>query len=358
MTDKMNRDKMRWQLYDLEQKGWRYLYNEEHEQARKTFEEGAKLARLYDLHCMEMMFEYQICQVYVYYTYDQKAAVDYAVRLTTRLQRSEYADCSHEHTSVYDILTHAYFYRDCLGYEKEIRESLEYIAANLPVQPDTRLRMDYILAELDYENGDFEAGRDKVMKYISRAEYSHPYRKSDGYLAARRVMYALGEIDLAHKYTELDAQVSQSGSYQRGTADALMWQAVCAKRLGNDGTAQSLFQRGLAQYEQFTIAPSLTYFDAAAEYHELCGDSEQALKLRQAQFEELPARGSLHDLALAHLQYCRLLGRMGKPVAEALQKARDFIQTLRKPSAHDTALKRIESGDYYQFEWQKKNNPT
>src|SRR5215207_3993343 len=105
MTDDMNREKMRWKLYDLERQGWRYLYNEEPEQARKTFEEGAKLARLYSLPCMEMMFEYQICQVYVYYTYDQKAAVDYAVRLTTRLQRSEYGDCSYEHTSVYDILT-------------------------------------------------------------------------------------------------------------------------------------------------------------------------------------------------------------------------------------------------------------
>jgi hypothetical protein len=49
------------------------------------------------------------------------------------------------------------------------------------------------------------------------------------------------------------------------------------------------------------------------------------------------------------------LGRMGKPVDEALQKARDFIQTIRKPSAHDNAIKRTESGDYYQFDWQKKS---
>jgi hypothetical protein len=355
MTDDMNREKARWKLFELERQGWNYLYNEQPEEARKVFEEGAKLARLHALSCMEIQFEYQVCQVYVYYTYDQKAAVDYAVRLTTKLQRSEYANCSYEHTAVYDILTHSYFYRDCLGYEKEIRESLEYITENLPVTYDTRLRMDYILAELDYENGDFKSGRDKVLSYISRAEYSHPYRKSDGYLAARRVMYALGEIDLALKYSELDVQVSQSGSYQRGAADALMWQAVCAKQLGNDGAAQALFQRGLAQYQQFHIAPSLTYFDAAAEYHESCGDSERSLKLRQAQFEELPARGSLHDLALAHLQYCRLLGRMGKPVDEALQKARDFIQTIRKPSAHNAAIKRIELGDYYQFDWQKKN---
>jgi tetratricopeptide (TPR) repeat protein len=301
-----------------------------------------------------LFFEYQICQVYVYYTYDQKAAVDYAVRLVTRLQRSQYGDCHNEHVSVYDILTHAYFYRDCLGYEKELRESLDYIEKNLPIRQETRLRMDYILTELDYENGHYQAARNKAMQYIADAEFSHPYRKSDGYLAARHVLYALGEIDLAHKYAELDATVSQSGSYQRGAADALMWQAVFAKRLGNDGAAQQIFQRGIAQYQQFDMSPSLTYFDAAADYYELSGDSEQALKLRLSQFEELPARGSLHDMALAHLQYCRLLGRMGKPVDEVLKKARDFINTLRKPAAHDTALKHIEAGNYYQFDWQRE----
>jgi hypothetical protein len=224
------------------------------------------------------------------------------------------------------------------------------------MRQDTKLRLDYIRAELDVENGNYTAARDKVMTYIAEAEYAHAYRRSDGYLVARRVMYALGELDLAHKYAELDDRVSQSGSYQRGAADARMWQAVFAKHLGNDGAAQQLFQSGLAQYKNFDISPSLTYFDAAAAYHELCGDTEQALKLREAQFKELPARGSLHDMALAHLQYCRLLGRMGKPVDTALEKAKAFIQTLRKPDAHDAALQRITDGDYHQFDWQKKNS--
>jgi hypothetical protein len=353
MQDDFNKQQIRWKLYDLERQGWRYLYNEQPEQAKETFESGAKIARLNQLPCMELMFEYQICQVYVYYSYDQKAAVDYAVRLVTRLPRQEYVDCHNDHVSVYDILTHAYFYRDCLGYEKEIRESLDYIEKNLPVRQETRLRMDYILTELEYENGNYQVARSKAMQYIADAEFSHPYRKSDGYLAARRAVYALGEFDLAYKYAELDATVSQSGSYQRGAADALMWQAVFAKRLGNDGAAQQIYQRGIAQYQQFSISPSLTYFDAASEYYELTGDTEQALKLREAQFNELPARGSLHDMALAHLQYCRLLGRMGKPVDEALMKARAFINTLRKPEAHETPLKRIENGDFYQFDWQR-----
>ena len=353
MQDDLSKEQIRQKLYAMESQGWRYLYNEQAEQAKDTFESGAKIARLHQLPCMELLFEYQVCQVYVYYTYDQKAAVDYAVRLVTKLPRPEYVDCRNEHVAVYDIMTHAYFYRDCLGYEKEIRESLDYVKQNLTMRYESRLRMDYILTELEYENGNYQEARNKAMQYVAEAEFAHAYRKSDGYLAARRAVYALGEIDIAYKYAEMDVTVSQSGSYQRGAADALLWQAVYAKRLGNDGAAQQLYQRSIAQYERFTIAPSLTYFDAAAEYYELMGDNERALKLREAQFDELPARGSLHDMALAHLQYCRLLGRMGKPVDAALVKARAFVNTLRKPEAHETALQRIENGDFYQFDWQR-----
>jgi hypothetical protein len=349
-----NDENISMQLWVLERQGWRHLQNEESELARQTFLKGAALAREHKQHCYELFFEYNICQVYVYYTYDQKAAVDYAVRLTTRLHRPEFKECTYQQTSVYDILTHAYFYRDCLGYEQEIRDSADYIEKELPMLHDVQLRLDYLRAELEYENGNYQAARDRVMQYLVDAEFAHAFRRSDGYLVGRRVMFALGDIPLAYQYTKMDADVSRNGGYQRGVADALLWQAVCAKQMGNDGEAQRLFQQGITHYQHYNMPHTLMYFDAVAEYHELCGERERALTLRESQFDELPARGSLHDVALAHLQYCRLLGRMGKPVDDALQKAREFIQTLRKPDVHDKALNRIVAKDYYQFDWQRK----
>ena len=350
MNDDFSKQQIQWKLYQMASLGWRYLVNEQLEQAQETFEKGADLARRHQLHCQELSFEQNICQMYIYHHYDQKAAVDNAVRLVAKVARSQYADCTYEHVAVYDIMTHAYFYRDCLGYEKEIRESLDYIEQNLPMWQDTRLRIDYIRAELEYEHGRYQPARDMALKNVADAEFAHNYRKSDALVVARRAAFALGEIDLAHQYAAMDVTVGS----ERGVAYALTWQAVYAKRLGNDVAAELLFQRGLAQYKQFNIVHGLNYFDAVAEYYELYGASDKALELRQAQFQTLPARGSLHDMAIAHLQYCRLLGRMGKPVDAALQQAREFISMLRQPAVHEVALTRIEAGDFYQYDWQRE----
>ncbi|MDQ7023927.1 MAG: hypothetical protein Q9P01_07220 [Anaerolineae bacterium] len=76
MEDDLNKQRTRWKLYDLERQGWGYLYNEQAQQAQKTFENGVKIAQANQMPCMELFFEYHICQVLVYYTYDQKAAVE------------------------------------------------------------------------------------------------------------------------------------------------------------------------------------------------------------------------------------------------------------------------------------------
>lgn len=353
-----NRNPNSRQLYQLESQGQRYLYNEQIEQALDSFEEGLKLVEQSASYCHELSFRYLITQTHVYYTYDQKAAVDLAVRLVSRLQRPEYENCRTQRIRIYDILIHAYFYRDCLGYEQDIRDSMDYLENNLLGSRsfftlETVLRMAYIRAELDYENGDYESARNRVMDYISKAEHAHVFRQSDGYMVGRRVMYALGELALAYKYAELNAQTSRQGGYQRGVADALLWQGLFAKRLGDDTDAQRLIQQGLNHYEQYSITRTLNYFDSLSQYYELCNEQEQAQKLLEQQFEELPARGSLHDLAIAHLQYCRFLGRTEQSIGSAIYNAREFFQTLPKPEIHEPTLKRIEAGDYYQFTWQR-----
>lgn len=349
-----NRLQISGRINQLLHQGYRYLSNEQVEEAQGVFKEGLQLAQQHHQYCSELDIQSQTIQIHVYYTYDQQAAVDAAVRLISLLRGPEYQNCHRQRIKVYDILIHAYFYRDCLGYEEEIRDSMEYVEKNFLIsQRETRLRFEYIRAELDYENRNYKSGRDRVMQYIAAAEFAHSYRKGDGYLVGRRMMYALGEISLAHKYAELSMKHSQAGGYQRGVADGLLWQGVYAKRLGNDGEAQRLIQRSLNHYEQFQISHTLSYFDALAEYHELCGEHEQAQKLLEEQFEELPARGSLHDLALAHLQYCRFLGRTGQTIEIAIQDAHGFIQTLPKPEVHEPALEAIKAGNYHQFDWQR-----
>ena len=339
-------------LSQFEQLGWQHLYNDATAEAQRTFESGQQFARRYDLPCWDILFEFYICQIYVYYTFDLQAAVTAAVRLTTRLSKSELQLCR-ERMLVYGILVHAYFYRDCIGYEKEIRDALHYIETELPSDSEALLRVEYIRAELDLEYGRYDAVRDRLMVYLSNAEHSHPYRKADGCRVGHLLSYALGDFALARDYAALNVAHSYDGQHQRGIADALIWQAVYTLKLGQAGEAQKILQLALDHYRRFNLAPALTYFDALCAFHEISGDNQRALQLREQQFEDLQLRGSLHDLAKAHLQYCRLLGRMGLPTDTAIIQARSFIQTLQKPEHNLAALQRIENGDYFQFDWQR-----
>lgn len=339
-------------LSEYEQLGWQHLYNDATADAKRTFELGQLYARRNELPCWDILFEFYICQIYVYYTFDLKTAVDAAVRLTARLRKAEMQLCR-ERMLVYGILVHAYFYRDCLGYEQEIRDALLYIENELPIDSEALLRVEYIRAELDLEYGRYDAVRERLMFYLAKAEHSHAYRKADGCRVGHMLSYALGDFAMARDYAARNAQHSDDGQHQRGIADALLWQAVYTLKLGQEGEAQRVLQQALDHYRRFNLAPALSYFDALSDFHEICGDMSRALSLREQQFSDLHLRGSLHDLAKAHLQYCRLIGRMGKPTYSAIAQARAFLDTLRKPEVHRTALQRIENGDYYQFDWQR-----
>jgi hypothetical protein len=56
----------------------------------------------------------------------------------------------------------------------------------------------------------------------------------------------------------------------------------------------------------------------------------------------------------AHLQYCRLLGRMGKPLDEAIKAAESVCERLKKPDFYRQRLTQIQNGEYYEFDWQKQ----
>jgi hypothetical protein len=339
-------------LSEFEQRGWQHLYNDATADAKNTFELGQLYARRNELPCWDILFEFYICQIYVYYTFDLKTAVDAAVRLTARLRKTEMQLCR-ERMLVYGILVHAYFYRDCLGYEQEIREALQYIESELPLDSEAILRVEYIRAELDLEYGRYDAVQERLMLYLAKAENSHSYRKADGCRVGHMLSYARGDFALARDYAARNAQHSDDGQHQRGIADALIWQAVYTLKLGQEGAAQRILQQALDHYKRFNLAPALIYFDALCDFHEISGDMKHVLSLREQQFSDLHLRGSLHDLAKAHLQYCRLLGRMGKPLDSAIAQAHAFLNTLQKPAVHRAALTRIENGDYYQFDWQR-----
>ena len=95
-----------------------------------------------------------------------------------------------------------------------------------------------------------------------------------------------------------------------------------------------------------------TYYHTLCEYYELTGDIERAYNLRQEQMIAITAL-SLTEQSFAHLHYCRLLGRMGKPLDTALANARALTKNMKRADLYLEHVQRIEDGKYYLYDWQK-----
>jgi len=166
--------------------------------------------------------------------------------------------------------------------------------------------------------------------------------------------YAQGNLTGAKRAAEQCERYAREGDFQRNVADALLAQAVFALRLGNTGEAQRCLQMGQDHYERYDLTRALPYFDSLATYHELQGNMEAALALSVQQFQALSERGSLHDLAKAHLQHFRLRSRAGRRPEDALQAAHLFAAELRKPAWFTQRLDAIAAGNYYEYPWQAR----
>jgi len=346
----MNGDTTRLKLPTAYREAWRYIRNGQFDVALLQFEEALALAqRLHDP-CWELFLESNCCEIFIYYKAEMQTGLDRTIRLATRAYKPEYKNCPMR-SRIYCNLADVYSDVDWFGYVDDILEMLDYIENDIPMDSDTHLRVRYIRAQMAFELEKYDEAKDHVQRCLPEAHGNY-YRMTHAYEILSRVAYAEGDMALALSYTKERERYARMAPILRSIADALMWQAVFARRLGDKGGSQNLLQRGLAEYERYDLPRRLTYYNVLCELHELNGEAEKALTLREQQLEDVTLQ-TVAAQSYAHLHYCRLLGRMGKPLDEALHNARTIAQQMKKTDLYLERVQRIADGVYYQYEWQK-----
>jgi hypothetical protein len=347
-----------WSQVDLSRKlneGRQHLQQQQIELADQTFQEGAALAYSKGLPCWELQFEAARVQIPLSHTFNQHAAVMAAAELAKKSRQPQYDICP-ERVNAYDLLVQAYFRRDCLGYETEIRVAAAYIDEAFSHEQEIRLRLEVIRAEIDLEFRQYAEAQHRIERYLATAAENgmHPSHLADGYRVFYKLAYARGKfLDglQAAKSATLSEQEAES---PRGVADSSLAQALFAKHLGNDNAAQQALQRGLDYYQRYNLRKTHSYYDPLAAYYELDGDPEASFALRREQLEVLSDKGNLQELAKAHLQHIRLCGRLQKPLADPVQAAYFFREELRNPAWFTEHLEAVLNGNYWEFPWQAR----
>lgn len=335
-------------LYDL---GWEALRAEKPEEALGYFEEGLRTAQILNEACWDLYFDYWATETHIFYQNNYRLGLDRAIKVAARAHQERYQKCP-VRARVYYTLMYVYSAMDPIGYEDKIREMVDFMEREIPLDDDTWQRIQYTRASLALSLEDYREAENLILYYLD-ITLGNMHRQAGGYSMLRQIYYAQGNLQRAFDFGYHAEQKARVSRLQSSVASALLWQAVCAIRLGQIERAASLHQAGMEQHQRYQLTPLPTYYNAVCEYLELSGKMEEALALRESEIRSIPDVGSVDYTAEAALQYARLLGRMGRDLGDALPKAYAAAEQLLKPQRFLEKLRKLEAGDFYEYPWQK-----
>ena len=337
-------------LPEMAYKAWDLLRNVEPDLALDIFKDGLKLAQDMNEPMWELFFDLWCCEILVYHKDDMKAALDQTIRVATRAHQPRYEPFPVLRSQLFFVLSNLYFMIDPFGYDDDIRSLLDFTEEAVPMAHDTHLRILSIRSALYFEHQEYEKARQSTLEYLALAQ-GNARRTAGAHERLAGLAYAAGDMALALQHSEQHEQLSQYEDDKDDIALAHLWQAVFLQYQGLEALANIKHIVGEWDFAQMGYVKRSSYYDSMCAYLELTGKADEALKLRQ---EQIAAKHhSIAHTAKAHLQYCRLLGRTGKDLDTALSAARNLIPEMRKPQWFERALRQIEAGEFYEFEWQK-----
>jgi hypothetical protein len=337
-------------LPEMAYKAWGLLRNIQPDLALDIFKDGLKLAQELNEPVWELFFDLWCCEILVYHKSDMKAALDQTIRAATRAHQPRYEPFPVLRSQLFFVLSNLYFMIDPFGYADDIRQLLDFTESSVPMAQDTHLRILSIRSALYFEHQEYEKARDSTLEYLALAE-GNARRTAGAHERLAGLAYAAGNMEQALQHSEQHEKLSQYEDDKDDVAIAHLWQAVFLQHQGKETLAKQKHVQGEWDFARMAYVKRASYYDAMCTYLELTNRCDEALRLREEQVQA--EHHSIAHTAKAHLQYCRLLGRMGNNLDTALSAARELIPAMRKPQWFERALLQIEGGDYYEFDWQK-----
>jgi len=247
-----------------------------------------------------------------------------------------------------DTLLAAYLGIDAEGHADEIRELLTELDQSLAQEPSAARYL--LLArrrQFALEQERFEDAADIVEGELELASHD-----PDAERAMHFSVFAHGgRCRIAHRRSADDlltvaagrgAELGQRCGLVGEQAEAQMWQALAARRVHREDEALLYHCQAIATRLKLGMPPSAAYFTAAAAFHEQAGDLAAALTIRDEELANVRGRNRRLQECRAHLERCRLLARLKRPLVEDLEQALTAAAQLRCPDRYVDELELIQ----------------
>jgi hypothetical protein len=248
--------------------------------------------------------------------------------------------------SACNTLLGCYLETDPLGHLDAIRQALKQLDRELPPGPseDRYLMLsnkrDYYIVQSKLKQAEavaikhqslFDADRGGSTWYLVFAIMDLCW------IAFRRKDWD----GLAHHAEHAEKITAPLERMQLRWAESPLWLAIVARRRGDEMAAQRRRRIAESRIAHLGKRPAEEHHDALAHFHEVGGDLEAALAVRDEQIAKLQGTGRAFHECATHLKRCRLLARLGRLSAADLDLAREPAARLKYPEAHLRQVNRM-----------------
>lgn len=336
-----NTTKMR--LATLHYDAWKQ-FEHDPELALATLDEGLEIAEKLHENWWRIYYTYWRTEALIFYIGDLNRGIDNAVRTVVEIRKPEYNRYPGKGRA-YRVLLDAYVFRDPIGYEDKIRETIHTMEHDIPLDLDTRCLLQARRSQMSNILEDYADAEQKAQVYLSMCQHS-AFRLMHAYEILADLAFRCKDYDQALDYaTEMDEQ-SRRSRKKSGTIVSYEIQATIARIQGDEDSARKFYRQKLAHEASLGTKRGSFSYDLMCQYHELGGLAQEAWNLRERQLSEVVDKGFFHAEVWAHISRCRLLGRMGEPLEDEIRATHKAIDNLLKPDSFLTKLQKIKAGDY------------
>ena len=275
--------------------------------------------------------------------------LDHVVRTALEARKPLYA----QHPLRFAALGHlaaVYLYTDPRGYAAEVRAALAHLQAELP---DIR-QEHYVLVSRQCL---FAEALGRLEEAIALGEKGQAMLEGDpnpenalhhragGYRDLCRLYFRRGDWQALGEAAAAGEEAARQRQAKKPLAELLLWRAVWLRHEGDAEEAQRLCRRARSLMGRLGARPPENFIPARAAYHEQGGNLTTALRVRGRQLEQTVGRGMTAAECECHIERCRLLARLGRPLDGEMAAARQAASRSRASDFYLGRLDRIAAGE-------------
>jgi hypothetical protein len=341
-------DAERLRLARLHYEGWGWR-EADPDRAYALYDEGCRLARRLGEPWWTLFYDHWRLGALLYFKRDYRDVIRPAVEAALEARKPRYDTFPFRFAIFYDLVC-AYIGIDPAGHAAEIREALHSLEHDLPRAGEDHFLLEdarraFAVALEDYAAAEQATLRSMRLADDADGQHSSFHHLVYNYCGLCTVAFHRKDWERLAEHAAAGEHAARGIGYRLQVSECQLWTALLALRAGDEAKARRLRKEAVARTARVKRPPSMSWFNAlcAWELHE--NDLPAALRVRDQELATILDRGRVSYESYCHVERCRLLARMGRPLDEGLAAGRAAANRLREPAPELAKLERIAAGD-------------